>query len=122
MFKRTPDLFIEEDFDYDFACVWHNFRYRMNELLGGTLYFANTEPAKELVRLWKKKCITAPRARNPELLDAAIKEMGSRLKTKNLPPAYCKIFDTMKNIKDPVIEHFQASRRFKKNVNMKVRP
>lgn len=121
VFKRTPDLFVEEGFDYDFACVWHNFRYKMNELLGGTLYFANTMPAKELVRLWKKKCKAAPRARNPELLDAAVKEMGDELRVRKLPPAYCKIFDTMKKIRNPVIEHFQASRRFKKIIDAKGR-
>ena len=117
VFRRVPDLFTKDDFDYDFACVWHSFRYKKNELLGGTLYFANTEPAKELIRLWKTKCIAAPRARNPELLDKAVKEMGNRLRVRNLPPRYCKIFDIMRNIKNPVTEHYQASRRFKKTID-----
>ncbi len=117
VFRQVPEIFAQDDFDYDFACVWHSFRYKRNELLGGTLYFANTEPAKELVRLWKKKCKAAPRQRNPELLDAAVKEMGDELKTRNLPPRYCKIFDTMRRIKNPVIEHFQASRRFKRIID-----
>ena len=117
VFRQVPDLFTKDDFDYDFACVWHSFKYKRNELLGGTLYFANTGPAKELVQLWKKKCVAAPRARNPELLDAAIREMGGRLKTQNLPPRYCKIFDTMRKIKNPVTEHYQASRRFKKIID-----
>lgn len=117
VFRRVPDLFVKDDFDYDFACVWHSFKYKKNELLGGTLYFANTEPAKELVRLWKIKCVAAPRARNPELLDKAVKEMGTKLRVRNLPPRYCKIFDTMRKIKNPVTEHYQASRRFKKIID-----
>lgn len=121
VFRQVPEIFTQDDFDYDFACVWHSFRYKRNELLGGTLYFANTKPAKELVQLWKKKCKATPRQRNPELLDAAKKEMGNRLKVKNLPPRYCKIFDTMRRIRNPVIEHFQASRRFKRIIDMEGR-
>lgn len=117
VFRQTPDVFVQDDFDYDFACVWHSFKYKKNELLGGTLYFANTAPAKELARRWKERCVKAPRARNPELLDEVVREMGAGLRVKNLPPEYCKIFDTMRHIKNPVIEHFQASRRLRKIID-----
>lgn len=117
IFYSEPELFRREDFDYDFAACWQNFKYKKNELLGGTLYFANTEPSRELVQRWKIKVEHGPKQRNPELLYSAIREMGSNLRYNNIPPTYCKIFDIMHRVRNPVIEHFQASRRFKKPVN-----
>jgi len=121
IFCERPVLFEQDNFDYDFAACWQDFKYRKNELLGGTLYFANTEPAKELVQRWKVKVEHGPTQRNPELLHAAIQEMGSNLRWNNIPPEYCKIFDIMRRVRHPVIEHFQASRRFKTQVNIQGR-
>ena len=117
VFHKVPDLFLGNDFDCDFACRWQNFRYRKHELLGGTLYFANNKNARELLRIWKEKCIVNPTARNPDLLQEAINKMGSNINARQLPASYCKIFDTMRHIKNPVIEHFQASRRLKKIID-----
>ena len=51
-----------------------------------------------------------------------MKEEDPKFTYKNLPPEYTMIFDSMRGMYpniDPVIEHFQASRRFKKDVNEK---
>lgn len=115
--RERPVLFEQNDFDCDFAARWQDFRYQRNELLGGTLYFANNDKAKEIVRRWKERCIVNPRRRNPVILDEVLKKMRGNVKITNLPAAYCKIFDTMRFVKRPVIEHFQASRRFKKEID-----
>ena len=58
-------------------------------------------------------------------LDTVIQQMKNEdpsFTYKNLPPEYTFIFDIMKGIypnSKPVIEHFQASRRFKQDVNIK---
>ena len=58
-------------------------------------------------------------------LDTVINKMKAEdpsFTYKNLPPEYTMIFDSMRGMYPnviPVIEHFQASRRFKKDVNKK---
>ena len=119
VFRQKPDIFTRNDFDADFACCWFQWPSRKRELLGGTLYFANTENARLLVQRWKEKCIAQPRSRNPDLLDDAVKEMKDVIKVMELPPQYCKIFDLMRQVQNPIIEHFQASRRFRKEIDRK---
>ena len=55
-------------------------------------------------------------------LDTVIEQMKSdpKFTYKNLPPEYTMIFDSMRGMYphiNPVIEHFQASRRFRNDVN-----
>lgn len=119
VFRQRPELFTCNDFDADFACCWFQWPHRKKELLGGTLYFANTDGTKLLIQEWKKRCIASPRSRNPDLLDDVVRKMKDNIKVAELPPQYCKIFDLMRQIPNPVIEHFQASRRFKKEIDRK---
>lgn len=87
------------------------------ELLSGTLYLQNTSLTKQLVNVWiqKNKTCTAIEQRN---LQSVIKTIPG-LRLVELPGNYTKIFDTMKNVGEPVIVHNQASRKFRKAVTCK---
>ena len=117
-FRRYPELF--DNFAADFAAHWRKFdnngNRRLLELLSGTLYFANTPRAYEIVDAW-----IAENKRNPETWDqktlgAVVRRLGDGV--VDLPPEYCAIFDGSMAA-DPVIEHMQASRRLKREVNSK---
>lgn len=131
----SPGLFEQPDFDADIAAViWYGFR-RGGELLGGTLYFANNERVHLLVSRWIELCKLTPLKRNPDLLEKAIwegndflrksrvwvrecREYIGSVKFVKLPLEYCKIFDYMsQEVKEPVIEHFQASRKYRKLID-----
>jgi len=104
---RYPFLF--NNLDADMACHFK----RGDELLTGTIYFAYSEKALELIDLW----IRANNGKSYEWeqrnLQEAIKNWDGKI--EKLPPAYCKIFDKM-NVEKPVIEHYQASRMHKHEV------
>lgn len=119
VFQRNPDLFLQEDFDADVAAHVHDFRWHKQELLGGTIFFRNTPTVHWLVDNWAWECmVNRPKQRNPDLLQDIINKKKFDVKFSVLPDTYCKIFDIMRDVKDPVIEHFQASRRFKHQVNI----
>lgn len=120
VFQRYPDLFLSEEFDADVAAHVHDFRWHHQELLGGTIFFRNTPTVRWLVDNWAWECmVNRPKQRNPDLLKEIIDKQKFAVKFGILPDTYCKIFDIMRDVKNPVIEHFQASRRFKKDVNIK---
>jgi hypothetical protein len=120
VFHKTPDLFTSEDFDADIAMHVHDFRWHQQEYLGGTIFFRNTPTVVWLVNYWTLLCmVERPKERNGDLLKEIILSETFNVKFEQLPDTYCKIFDIMRDVKDPVIEHFQASRRFKRRVNIK---
>jgi hypothetical protein len=85
------------------------------ELLSGTIWFGNTPACRELVERWEKACRAAPDVWDQKHLQNIVADMPG-LRVMNLPPEYCCIFDSMREQHpgiEPVIEHFQASRRFK---------
>jgi hypothetical protein len=105
---KPPELFntITEDIAY------HLFKNK--ELLSGTLFFNNTEGAKNLLDAWVKLNNTKNNVWDQKNLQEVVRE----LKPSHylLPPEYCFIFDSSKKYYgnlDPVIEHYQASRKFK---------
>ena len=117
-----PILF--QDYKADIAVRWQDFRWRKNECLSGTIFMANNERTRELCRRWQRININeGPNATTFEQwnLGSVIQEMESEGKiiTKNLPPEYTMIFDSMRSMYPnivPVIEHFQASRKLKNKV------
>lgn len=117
-----PILF--NDYNTDIAVRWQDFRWRKNECLSGTIFMANNERTRELCRRWQRINISeGPGATTFEQwnLGTVIKEMEAegKLTTKNLPPEYTMIFDSMRSMYPnivPVIEHFQASRKLKNKV------
>lgn len=103
----------------DVAAHVHDFPWRKNELLGGTLYFDNNPRVHALVNQWVELACHSHRKgeRNGDLLQELLMTNSKVIRFRELPPQYCKIFDKMQEVEDPVIEHFQASRRFRRNVN-----
>jgi hypothetical protein len=121
-----PDLF--KNYTCDIAVRWQDFRWRQNECLSGTIYMENNERTKRICELWRDINVNEGNESNRMEqwnLDTVINKMKAEdpnFTYKNLPPEYTMIFDSMRGMYpniSPVIEHFQASRRFKKDVNEK---
>lgn len=76
--------------------------------LTGTLYLSNNDSVKKFIKKWieyqKGKILSV----DQDSFEFAI-ENSEHLKIFNIPESYVKIFD--RNGEEPVIEHFQASRR-----------
>ena len=111
VFNRQPILF--ESLDCDLA---YHLLEKDNELLSGTLFIKNNEKIKKLLEDW-----VALNASNHEWdqrnLQASL-EKNPTLNCAILPAGYCKIFDSDEQLTDdPVIVHYQASRRFKDVIN-----
>ncbi len=119
-----PDLF--KNYYCDIAVRWQDFRWRKNECLSGTIYMENNLRTKRICELWRDINIAEGNLSNRMEqwnLDTVINQLKNedpQFTYKNLPPEYTMIFDSMRGMYPnivPVIEHFQASRRFKKDVN-----
>lgn len=122
--QRYPELFVKKKFRCDLAAaIWEQSKLRPDgELMGGTMYFASNERTKLIVDAWVRMCEKRPNGRNSDLLHGVIRSKAKSvgLKFGRLPLAYCKIFDfVMGGVKEPVIEHFQASRKCKAIINKK---
>jgi hypothetical protein len=124
--KRYPSIFLDDDFNADIAAViWEKSLMRPGgEFLGGTMFFANNLLVRSVVDEWVNTIIRNPSLRNGDMLEELIqwdcfeKHFGQEINFKELPLSYCCIFDLMKaEVPKPVIEHFQASRRFKAEIN-----
>lgn len=134
-FDRFPDkdiVFIDADavvrsyptrFDelsecgvYDMAAhFFEQSRVERGELLSGTLWFANNDAARRLVREWDEYGRRNPGTRHQKCLQAVLKASGDRVRVYRLPLEYTCIFDhPARRGKEAVIEHFQASRRYRK--------
>lgn len=124
VFLRRPVLFENDEWEQvDVGAVMTFFRWRplpRGEMLGGTLYFAGDRPhVRWLVDEWTLRAtVTQSRVRNPDILRKLMEnEFKDKIHFRKMPLQYCKIFDHMKEVKDGVILHNQASRRFKKIIN-----
>ena len=108
--RMNPVLF--NDFDCDFACHFH---YPRKELLSGTLYFGNTKGARYLVNKWIMENRLHPKTHMPQKnLRAVFNKHKNKIKWKELPVEYCMIYDSnFRYTVNPIIEHFQLSRRYK---------
>jgi hypothetical protein len=126
---NRPKLFLDHPRDYDFGAVFiNNFYHRFKQLCGGSLYFAATKNADNLLDRW----IEVQAWRNKELEDGIYKfpyvfsqDQGTlqavlptipNLKWVELPLEYGYIIptttgkDIVPPIEQPVIRHLQASR------------
>lgn len=116
-FVEYPVLF--EELDCNIAV--HNFDRRQfrqikqesYEILSGTIFLKNCQEVKDLVVKWEAEC-----KRRPMVWDQ--KSLAKVLQGEfyDLPPEYCKIFDIMRRVKEPVIVHYQASRELRKNKSL----
>lgn len=105
MFEQYPALL--DDFPHDFACHYRDGK----ELLSGTLYFGGGDLSRTILREWIDENERNKNLWDQRNLQTVLWRMGG--KHDLLPAQYCCIFDLMAHVLDPVILHFQASRRLK---------
>jgi len=115
IFRRRPELFLEFDKDYDLMIHWNR-----KECLSGTILFKNCESNKALLRAWAAECDKHAAEWDQRTLFRVcggypMTYPGVRIGM--LPREYVKIFDSHPTPAPPVIEHNQASRRLKRQVN-----
>ena len=112
LIHQNPELFSE--LNSDIAVYYYpNPLLKEQELLSGTIYLANNLKTKRLVDQWIKMNQNFPDRMEQYNLDQAMREFKD-LKITELPASYVMIYDLMQHLGIPVIEHFQASRRFRK--------
>jgi hypothetical protein len=111
--RKYPDLF--DTLDADIGVYWRN-RGGRRELLSGTIFLKDTPATHKLMRAWEEAQAERPDEWDQRVLSRVLDKWKEPLKIAELPPTYCQIFDTMRDVGIPVIEHLQASRRFKRLV------
>lgn len=84
----------------------------VEELLSGTIYLANNHRTDQLMDLWIEENRNHPLEWDQRNLARAIKRWNG--KVEKIPSSYCQIFDSMAHEGKPVIEHFQASRKLRR--------
>jgi hypothetical protein len=123
--RRNPTLFDELSAkrEYDISACFFKYDAKSgdaDELLSGTLWIKNNDTGRATVRRWHEVGLTRPDVRHQMCLKAALEDMrreGIRVRVNRHSLAYTCIFDyhAARNVV-PVIEHFQASRRLRKDV------
>lgn len=84
------------------------------EVLSGTIFLRNCNEVRVVLDKWKEECKKRPMVWDQKSLEKIL--VGEFY---HLPGEYCKIFNLMKDVVDPVIIHYQASRKIRAN-NMKM--
>jgi len=107
--KKDPELF--RIFDADFGC-----HFLGGELLSGTLILNATNATIDLVSEWNRLQKEDTSKWDQKVLQEAFNDLRDSIDFHELPASYCKIFDNVlhKDV-DPVIEHYQASRKVKRD-------
>jgi len=123
--RRNPTLFdkLSEEHKYNMAATFHTYGPKSgspDELLSGTLWLANNGLTRGLVKSWHRIAVENPLEIHQRCLKYAITEMeenNNPVKIYRMPWEYTCIFDYVRSrgVK-PVVEHFQASRRFRDDV------
>lgn len=111
--KQYPKLF--DEIDCDVAFHW----FKDEELISGTMYWNNTPKAHELLDSWIRLNKMFPQNWDQVNLQNALNGIQD-INVYKLPPEYNFITDLSRehygNL-NPVFEHFQASRKYKKRLN-----
>jgi hypothetical protein len=77
------------------------------ELLSGTIYLKNNEAARSIVYNWEQGCLQGGKLWDQSALAQVLQTQPYQV----LPEEYCTIFDYMSDVQEPVIKHYQASRK-----------
>ena len=111
--RKYPGLF--DSLEGDLGVHYRKRKDGRIELLSGTLFIRNNERAHNLVKAWIRHQTANPTMWDQRTLQAVIELKAGDLgvKIQELPATYCQIFDTMRGAGHPVIEHMQASRRYR---------
>lgn len=111
--NKYPALF--DTIHCDFAAHFHEWKHG-RELFCSTMYIANTNKMRAFFTACIQRHEKFPNERQQPCVQATLAEWENEVMFMNLPPQYANIFDLV-NVKFPVITQYQASRRFKKEVN-----
>lgn len=116
IFHTYPKLF--ENLDCDISLHFRNWKHNQNELLSGTIYLANNEKTRRLVNDWIRINRKNPMIWDQRNLQRALNRHKRNLSFLFLPMEYCCIFDDEKRkFCDPIIEHFQKSRQYRRIIS-----
>ena len=113
--ERYPALF--DTIDCDFGAHLHTWKNGREELLCSTMYWQGNDRTKAFLRDALKRHVSYPQETQQPGMFATLKKWGKKIRFQSLPPQYARIFDLMEGVKFPVINQYQASRRFRKEVN-----
>jgi len=80
------------------------------EVLSGTIFLQNNKKVYDLIKRWEHRCQVRPYVWDQKSLADVLQG-----EFYNLPAEYCAIFDMMDHIENPVIVHYQASRKVREN-------
>lgn len=125
-FKESPDLFKSLDESENTLLAAHNLDHRKFgrgdkfELLSGTLFLKNCEQTYKIVENWEIECRNNPKIWDQKALENVLTKQ--KINYFPLPEEYCTIFDYMREVKNPVIVHYQASREVKNNEAARIVP
>ena len=116
--RQYPKLF--ETISEDIAVHYSNNHWHPDpEMLSGTMMFRNNKKVHSMFERWINCCERDEKQTEQRILQWLIEHRYVDVSVYDLPSSYVKIFDlneTGEYNVDPVIEHFQASRRYKKDV------
>lgn len=123
IFLKYPKLFDKLDAKPKVNIAVHvldHSKYRRSnhppEMLSGTIFLRNSEEVGIIINSWVKEIHKDPRLWDQVAFSRVLREYKYHV----LPAEYTTIFDYMKDVKDPVIKHFQASRDVRRNANRSV--
>lgn len=106
--RQYPALF--DHMNEDFGAHWLSRKGRSGkELLSGTIFINNTKGGHELMELWVDRQGQHMEEWDQRNLSNILHK--ANITIRELPATYTQIYDTMKGAGDPVIEHFQESRK-----------
>lgn len=112
-FEQYPTLFDTLSCVIGVHCfdrsLWISRSSRGKEILSGTIFLKNCPLARQILERWRDRCFKKPNEWDQKCLEYVLGDDYFRL-----PPEYCKIFDTMARVRNPVIVHYQASRKLRK--------
>lgn len=118
--QKYPKLFTRLSRERKETISAHFFDYQpesgiKDELLSGTLWIRNNKRGKELIAKWHEIALQNPKTIHQRCLKFALDETG--IKPYRHPFEYTYIWDyPMGKETEPVIEHFQASRKHRNEV------
>lgn len=120
---KHPKLFGKIDADIAVHYIdWSIYSKYINEreLDSAVIFFKNNQAARGVIDDWTAHLRTHGPIRHGDQMTLQVvldsHRRNGTVVVQELPPEYCKIFDSMKQVENPVIEQFQASRRFKTEV------
>jgi hypothetical protein len=115
-FKNRPELLQGAWLRcYDMALHY----FKGTELLSGTIWLNSTDHTRKLLEDWKESCTQHPKMWDQRVL-AQLLEDNHTIDIYKLPPEYTWIYDLSPKVygkSEPVIEHYQASRKYKDEIN-----